>query len=403
MPTSLLHNWKEEFSKFCNIKPILVEGTSKKRRDLISKFKKGLFITTYQSLRNDVEEYKDKKFDIMVLDEAQNIKTSTSQIKKAVVKLNSKVNFALTGTPVENNVMELWSIFDFVLPGYLDTFSKFKRNYKDILINPNSKKIKNLRNIISPFILRRTKKEVLTELPEKFETNVVVQLSEGQKQLYLSYVKKAKKEMSKFNKKENNRMKILAILTKLRQICNSPSLFKEDYDGEIAKIEVLKDLLPDIIENKHRLLVFSQFVGTLKEIEEELINQGIEYFYIDGSVKSMDRMEICKKFNSGEKQVVLISLKAGGTGLNLTGADVVIHYDPWWNIAVENQASDRAHRIGQENYVQVVKLVTEGTIEEKILKIQENKRILSENLLEGKNGEKVLFEMSDDELMGLLS
>ena len=403
VPTSLLHNWKEEFSKFCNIKPILVEGTSKKRRDLISKFKKGLFITTYQSLRNDVEEYKDKKFDIMVLDEAQNIKTSTSQIKKAVVKLNSKVNFALTGTPVENNVMELWSIFDFVLPGYLDTFSKFKRNYKDILINPNSKKIKNLRNIISPFILRRTKKEVLTELPEKFETNVVVQLSEGQKQLYLSYVKKAKKEMSKFNKKENNRMKILAILTKLRQICNSPSLFKEDYDGEIAKIEVLKDLLPDIIENKHRLLVFSQFVGTLKEIEEELINQGIEYFYIDGSVKSMDRMEICKKFNSGEKQVVLISLKAGGTGLNLTGADVVIHYDPWWNIAVENQASDRAHRIGQENYVQVVKLVTEGTIEEKILKIQENKRILSENLLEGKNGEKVLFEMSDDELMGLLS
>ena len=403
VPTSLLHNWKEEFSKFCNIKPILVEGTSKKRRDLISKFKKGLFITTYQSLRNDVEEYKDKKFDIMVLDEAQNIKTSTSQIKKAVVKLNSKVNFALTGTPVENNVMELWSIFDFVLPGYLDTFSKFKRNYKDILINPNSKKIKNLRNIISPFILRRTKKEVLTELPEKFETNVVVQLSEGQKQLYLSYVKKAKKEMSKFNKKENNRMKILAILTKLRQICNSPSLFKEDYDGEIAKIEVLKDLLPDIIENKHRLLVFSQFVGTLKEIEEELINQGIEYFYIDGSVKSMDRMEICKKFNSREKQVVLISLKAGGTGLNLTGADVVIHYDPWWNIAVENQASDRAHRIGQENYVQVVKLVTEGTIEEKILKIQENKRILSENLLEGKNGEKVLFEMSDDELMGLLS
>ena len=216
-------------------------------------------------------------------------------------------------------------------------------------------------------------------------------------------MRKAKKEISKFNKKTNNRMKILAILTKLRQICNSPSLFKEDYEGEIAKIEVMKDLLPDIVENGHRLLVFSQFVGTLKEIEEELSNQGIEYFYIDGGIKSSDRMDICKRFNKGEKQAVLISLKAGGTGLNLTGADIVIHYDPWWNIAVENQASDRAHRIGQENSVQVMKLVTEGTIEEKILKIQENKKILSENLLEGKEGEKLLFEMDDDELMGLLS
>ncbi len=403
VPTSLLHNWKEEFTKFCRIKPILIEGTSKKRKKMIEKSRKGLLITTYQALRNDVDEYREKKFDVLILDEAQNIKTSTSQIKKAVTKLNSRVSFALTGTPVENNILELWSIFDFILPGYLDTLIKFKRNYKEILINSNSKKIGNLRKIIAPFILRRTKKEVLKELPEKIENNVVVQLSEGQKRLYLSYVRKAKKEISKFNKKTNNRMKILAILTKLRQICNSPSLFKEDYEGEIAKIEVMKDLLPDIVENGHRLLVFSQFVGTLKEIEEELSNQGIEYFYIDGGIKSSDRMDICKRFNKGEKQAVLISLKAGGTGLNLTGADIVIHYDPWWNIAVENQASDRAHRIGQENSVQVMKLVTEGTIEEKILKIQENKKILSENLLEGKEGEKLLFEMDDDELMGLLS
>ena len=402
VPSSLLYNWKEEIIKFTGITPTLVEGVASSRKKIIESQKSGFLITTYQALRNDIEEYKNRIFDIVVLDEAQNIKTTTSQIKKAVMKINSKVNFALTGTPVENNILELWSIFDFVIPGYLDSLSKFKKTYKEAIVNPNSSKINNLREIIAPFLLRRTKKEVLTELPEKMESNVFVTLSSEQKQLYLSYVKQAKKEMKKFDKNENNRIKILAILTKLRQICNSPALFKEDYSGEVAKIEVLKDLMPDITENGHRLLIFSQFVGTLKEIEKELTNMGIEYFYIDGNVKSKERVEICNRFNDGERQVVLISLKAGGTGLNLVGADVVIHYDPWWNIAVENQASDRAYRIGQKKSVQVIKLVTEGTIEEKIIKIQEKKRQLSENLLESKDGEKVLFEMSDKELMELL-
>ena len=402
VPSSLLYNWKEEIIKFTGITPTLVEGVASNRKKIIANEKNGFLITTYQALRNDIEEYKNRNFDIVVLDEAQNIKTTTSQIKKAVMKINSRVNFALTGTPVENNILELWSIFDFVIPGYLDSLSKFKKTYKEAIVNPNSSKINNLREIIAPFLLRRTKKEVLTELPEKMESNVFVTLSSEQKQLYLSYVKQAKKEMKKFDKNENNRIKILAILTKLRQICNSPALFKEDYSGEVAKIEVLKDLMPDITENGHRLLIFSQFVGTLKEIEKELTNMGIEYFYIDGNVKSKERVEICNRFNDGERQVVLISLKAGGTGLNLVGADVVIHYDPWWNIAVENQASDRAYRIGQKKSVQVIKLVTEGTIEEKIIKIQEKKRQLSENLLESKDGEKVLFEMSDKELMELL-
>ena len=387
VPSSLLYNWKEEIIKFTGITPTLVEGTASQRREIISRGSKGFLITTYQALRNDIEEYKNREFNVVVLDEAQNIKTTTSQIKKAVMKINSKVNFALTGTPVENNILELWSIFDFVIPGYLD----------------NSSKINNLREIIAPFLLRRTKKEVLTELPDKIESNMVVTLSTEQKQLYMSYIKQAKSEMKKFNENDNNRMKILAILTKLRQICNSPTLFKEDYKGEVAKLEVLRDILPDITENGHRLLIFSQFVGTLKEIEKELADMGIEYFYIDGNVKSKERVDICNKFNAGERQVVLISLKAGGTGLNLVGADVVIHYDPWWNIAVENQASDRAYRIGQKKSVQVIKLVTEGTIEEKIIKIQESKRQLSENLLESKDGEKVLFEMSDKELMELLS
>ena len=403
VPSSLLYNWKEEIIKFTGITPTLVEGTASQRREIISRGSKGFLITTYQALRNDIEEYKNREFDVVVLDEAQNIKTTTSQIKKAVMKINSKVNFALTGTPVENNILELWSIFDFVIPGYLDNLTKFKKTYKEAIVNPNSSKINNLREIIAPFLLRRTKKEVLTELPDKIESNMVVTLSTEQKQLYMSYIKQAKSEMKKFNENDNNRMKILAILTKLRQICNSPTLFKEDYKGEVAKLEVLRDILPDITENGHRLLIFSQFVGTLKEIEKELTDMGIEYFYIDGNVKSKERVDICNKFNAGERQVVLISLKAGGTGLNLVGADVVIHYDPWWNIAVENQASDRAYRIGQKKSVQVIKLVTEGTIEEKIIKIQESKRQLSENLLESKDGEKVLFEMSDKELMELLS
>ena len=307
VPSSLLYNWKEEIIKFTGITPTLVEGTASQRREIISRGSKGFLITTYQALRNDIEEYKNREFNVVVLDEAQNIKTTTSQIKKAVMKINSKVNFALTGTPVENNILELWSIFDFVIPGYLDNLTKFKKTYKEAIVNPNSSKINNLREIIAPFLLRRTKKEVLTELPDKIESNMVVTLSTEQKQLYMSYIKQAKSEMKKFNENDNNRMKILAILTKLRQICNSPTLFKEDYKGEVAKLEVLRDILPDITENGHRLLIFSQFVGTLKEIEKELADMGIEYFYIDGNVKSKERVDICNKFNAGERQVVLIS------------------------------------------------------------------------------------------------
>ena len=408
VPTSLLHNWKEEFYKFSDIKPILVEGNAETRKELVKKTEKGILITTYQTFRNDVKNYKDKKFDVAILDEAQNIKNVSSLVKKATSKLESTVNFALTGTPIENSIMELWSIFDFILPGYLDNITKFRKKYKNSLNNPDSKKIFNLKNIVSPFILQRTKDEVLTELPEKVENNMIVELSKEQKKLYMAYVKRAKKELREFDKEENNNLKVLAILTKLRQICNSPQLFDENYTGEVAKIELLKELMPDILSNGHRILIFSQFLGTLEEIKEELEKEKVEYFYIDGSVKSKERMEISKKFNSGEGQVVLISLKAGGTGLNLIGADVVIHYDPWWNFAVENQASDRAHRIGQKKSVQVIKLIIEGTIEEKIIKIQENKRTLSENILGKNNGNnnkdsKEIFEMDEKELMELLN
>ena len=408
VPTSLLHNWKEEFHKFSDIKPILVEGAASVRKEIIEKAKKGILITTYQTFRNDVKNYKNKKFDVAILDEAQNIKNVSSLVKKATSKLKSTVNFALTGTPIENSIMELWSIFDFILPGYLDNITKFRKKYKNSLDKPDSKKIFNLKKIVSPFILRRTKKEVLAELPEKVENNMIVELSSEQKKLHMAYVKQAKKELREFDKEENNNLKVLAILTKLRQICNSPQLFDENYKGEVAKIELLKELMPDILGNNHRMLIFSQFLGTLEEIKIELEKEKVKYFFIDGSVKSKERMEISKKFNSGEGQVVLISLKAGGTGLNLVGADVVIHYDPWWNFAVENQARDRAHRIGQKKSVQVIKLITEGTIEEKIIKLQEKKRTLSENILEKNNKSdnqksKDIFEMNERELMELLS
>ncbi|MCI5725282.1 DEAD/DEAH box helicase [Fusobacterium sp.] len=403
VPTSLLYNWKEEFFKFSYIQPIIVDGAKKDREKTIKNFKEGILITTYQTLKNDIGNYKDIFFDVAILDEAQNIKNIITKVKKTVMQIKSKVNFALTGTPIENNIIELWSIFDFILTGYLDNIADFKKTSKEILKEEDSKKLMDLRKIISPFILRRSKKEVLTELPDKIETNIFISLSDEQKKLYANYVQRAKIEIASLNKEENNRIKILAILTKLRQICNSPNLFDETYKGEAAKIEVLKEMLPDIIENNHRFLIFSQFVGTLKEIEILLKEQNIDYFYIDGSVKSKERMEISKKFNSGEKTAVLISLKAGGTGLNLIGADVVVHYDPWWNIAVEDQASNRAHRIGQKNSVQIIKLITKGTIEEKILKIQEQKRLLSETLIEKKVGEKTLFELSDSELLDLIN
>jgi len=265
----------------------------------------------------------------------------------------------------------------------------------------DSKKIFNLKNIVSPFILRRTKDEVLTELPEKVENNMIVELSKEQKKLYMAYVKRAKKELRGFDKEENNNLKVLAILTKLRQICNSPQLFDENYTGEVAKIELLREMIPDILENGHRMIIFSQFLGTLEEIKEELEKENVEYFYIDGSVKSKERMEISKKFNSGEGQVVLISLKAGGTGLNLVGADVVIHYDPWWNFAAQNQATDRAHRIGQKNKVTVYRLIAKGTIEEKIVKLQESKKDVADRVLSFEEGIS-LANISKEELLELL-
>ena len=240
---------------------------------------------------------------------------------------------------------------------------------------------------ISPFILRRMKKDVLTELPDKYETKMLTDLSEDQKKVYLAYLENIRSEINseiKENSLEKNRIKILAALTRLRQICCHPATFIENYQGGSGKLDLLMEVIPDAIANDHRILVFSQFTSMLKIIENELKDLEIPYFYLEGNTPTVERNDYVKRFNNGEGKVFLISLKAGGTGLNLTGADTVIHYDPWWNPAVEEQATDRAYRIGQQNKVHVMKLITKGTIEEKIYRLQKKKKELSDTVINSK-------------------
>ena len=302
--------------------------------------------------------------------------------------MKAKHRFALTGTPIENSLSELWSIFDFIMPFYLLSHAKFTERYeKPIIRDENKEVLEDLSRHIQPFILRRMKKDVLEELPEKIESKYLTDMTSEQKNIYLSYMESIRNDLTREineNGIAKSQMKILAALTRLRQICCHPSTFIDNYEGGSGKLELLMDLLPDIILNGHRILIFSQFTSMLGLIAKELENQDISYFYLEGSTSMEDRADYVRRFNEGEGSVFLISLKAGGTGLNLTGADTVIHFDPWWNPAVEEQATDRAYRIGQQNRVHVIKLLTKGTIEEKIYKLQQKKKALSEAVIQSK-------------------
>ena len=387
-PTSLTHNWLKEIRKFSpELDAIIIEGSVKKRKELLNDFENGVILTSYGSFKKDIENYENLEFLVAILDEAQNIKNSGTLIKKAVQKIKSSSRFALTGTPIENSIFELWSIFDFVIPTYLHSKEKFKKKYgKKINQDMDEDSLINLKKLIKPFILRRTKLEVLKELPEKIVTNMILGMDTVQKKYYLSYLSKFKEELKEnleedFNK---SRIKILALLTRLRQICCTPELFIENYKGKSTKVEALIELLEELKSSGHRVLVFSQFVKSFEIIKKQLDLKKITYFQLDGKTKAKNRLEMCDSFNDGEKDIFLISLKAGGSGLNLTGADVVIHFDPWWNPAIEAQATDRAHRIGQDKVVQVIKLITEGTIEEKIIQIQEKKSHLINSMVDSK-------------------
>lgn len=405
VPTSLLYNWEDEFQKFGKEISIMIVNDIKAHR--LEKLKHvdqaQVIITSYGLLRQDIEVYEKMKFDTMILDEAQNIKNPKSDTAIAAKKIKARVKFALTGTPLENSIYELWSIVDFIMPGYLGSFQTFKEMYP--ITDLEETGYMNLKRQIDPFILRRKKKDVLKDLPEKLENKVYVELNEAQKELYLSELEKAQKEIQKIEEDQTvsqNQFFILSLLTRLRQICIDPSLIFDDYHGGSSKFDTLLPILEEMIQNQHKILLFSQFPSVLKNLMPHLDAHHIRYLYLDGSTKAGERMQLVKQFHQDDTPVFLISLKAGGTGLNLTIADEVIHLDPWWNPQVENQATDRTHRIGQTKTVEVIKLISIGTIEEKIIALQEKKRALSDMMIEGEQrSEMVLSKLSSDELLNL--
>lgn len=421
VPTSVIYNWMDEFEKFApSIRVGLVHGSKSKRDKVLRDFKRGLgikieeenlkeksyekydvLLTTYGTLKNDEKAYENLSFDYCIIDEAQNIKNPSAQATLSVKNIKSRCNIALTGTPIENNLMELWSIFDFVMPGYLFTKERFRERF--ILDESN---LSELKSLITPFILRRLKEDVLSELPEKLEKKYLVEMKGKQKQLYSFYVKAIKNQLNENKSSEKSgrdKINLFAYLTKLREICLDPSLVVPDYTGGSSKLTVVKEIVKDASESGKKILLFSQFTSVLQKIEEDFKKEDISYLYLDGGTSAKDRVERVKKFNEDSNiKVFLISLKAGGVGLNLTSASVVIHFDPWWNPAVEDQATDRAHRFGQENKVEVIKLVAKDTIEEKIVLMQEDKRELIQSLMDGKTMDgKGLKRLTEEEISKL--
>jgi SNF2 family DNA or RNA helicase len=405
-PTSLTYNWINELEKFAP--QLRIAAFNGVRDDRMEKFQNvgdyDVIITTYNLLRRDLDSYKEIKFDYCMIDEAQFIKNANSQSAEAVKEINAARRFALTGTPMENSLMELWSIFDFIMPGYLYDEKRFGTRFNNKL-KDTPEVLEELNRLINPFILRRKKKDVIKELPDKIEKTLVVHLDDEQKKVYKTYADHAVQLIAKKVKNEefrSSKIEILSYITKLRQLCLDPSLLVEDYGGGSAKMDAVIELLSQSVEGGHRILVFSQFTSVLKRIGARLKAEGMLYSYLDGSVPSEKRIERVDAFNSGENPVFLISLKAGGTGLNLTSADIVIHFDPWWNPAVEDQATDRAHRIGQESVVEVIKIIAKGTIEEKILTLQENKkRLISDVMGDGVYRAEKFSTLSEEEILGL--
>ncbi|HNX37875.1 MAG TPA: DEAD/DEAH box helicase [Candidatus Cloacimonadota bacterium] len=400
-PKTLLYNWAAEIEKFhTNISYQIVEGGKETRLEQLSNPNVQLFIMSYSLVLNDLQTLKDKKFDWIVLDEAQNIKNTSAQRTSAIKKLKSRHRMALSGTPIENDLTELWSIFDFLMPGYLGSLNSFKREH--IHSDDHLKNRQRLHLAISPFLLRRIKKDVLLELPDKQEQVSWCKLNPIQEKLYLQILDSVQKKLfPDQNSAEPNYIHILAALTKLRQVCNHPSLANPDMLGDpelSAKLELMMEIVRDSLESGHKVLVFSQFVQMLRIIRQEFDRQGYRYAYMDGQTK--DRMNQVNMFNSSpDIPLFLISLKTGGTGLNLTSADTVILFDPWWNPQVEQQAIDRTHRIGQLNKVNVYRLITLGTVEEKILKLQEGKRDLFRSVIE--DGQQLLKNMTGEDIRRL--
>ena len=403
-PTSVLFNWQHEIEKFTPDINYLLHYGSKRSRDIRKLHKKSLILTTYGHLRRDISFLKNINFHYVVLDESQNIKNPQSETAQAARALQSKYRLTLTGTPVENNTMELWSQFAFINPGLLGGQNFFKENFmRPIERNQDKQIASTLKKLIFPFILRRTKEEVVKELPPKVENITYSPMTDEQFDLYCKVRDTYRKTIiTEIESKglQKSTMRILEGLMKLRQVSCHPLLIDQKYNHESGKFEALKLMLEDIISEKHKVLVFSQFVKMLTIIKEYLEEQAVEYSYLDGSTKNRElAVDIFQ--NNEDIKIFLISLKAGGVGLNLTAADYVIHYDPWWNPAVEMQASDRAHRIGQLKKVFTYKLITQNSVEEKILSLQEKKKNLVDQLISTEG--KLFKELTKDDIIGLFS
>ncbi|WP_370512342.1 SNF2 helicase associated domain-containing protein [Planomicrobium sp. CPCC 101110] len=393
-PSSLVYNWLSELKKFApEVNAAVIDGQKKKRMALFAQ-STGLdvIITSYPALRMDSVLYRDKSFHTVFFDEAQAFKNPATQTAKAAKAIQAEYRFALTGTPIENSLDELWSIFYVVFPELLPN----RRAFSEMRRERITKRVR-------PFILRRLKQDVLKELPSKFETILRSELQIEQKKLYAAYLAELKQDALKHLNKDSfqkNRIRILAGLTRLRQLCCHPALFVEGYAGGSAKLDQLMDILEECRISGRRVLVFSQFTQMLGIIGGKLAKGGVPYFYLDGQTPPIERVEMCSRFNEGEGNLFLISLKAGGTGLNLTGADTVILYDLWWNPAIEQQAADRAHRMGQKNEVQVIRLIAKGTIEEKITQLQERKKNLIDEVVQ--SGTEPLTAMTEEDIREIL-
>lgn len=404
-PSSLVYNWDSEIEHFApNLKTLLITGTAQERQELLTHYADyNVLITSYDMLKRDIARYDNLHFHYQIIDEAQYIKNHRTQAARSVCSIHSVTRFALTGTPIENRLSELWSIFEYLMPGFLYPYAYFRSELEQPIVeNKDQIAATRLQQLVRPFIMRRLKTDVLKELPDKLEHAVYAQMTDEQNKLYTANTLKLQKDLEQQSDSmfKTSKIQILAELTKLRQLCCDPSLIYQNYHGGSAKLDTCIQLIENAMAGGHKILLFSQFTSMLDVIERRLKAERILYYRLDGSTKSEQRTRLVNAFNENKIPVFLISLKAGGTGLNLTGADIVIHYDPWWNAAAQNQATDRAHRIGQTHTVTVYKLIARHTIEEKILELQENKKTLSDQILSEEG--VTASQLTKEELLKLL-
>ena len=400
-PTSLTYNWLSECQRFTpELSVLLLSGGQAARAEqietLTGKNAPDVVITSYPLIRRDIALMRDIPFRFAVLDETQQIKNVQSVGAHAVKQLTADTRIALTGTPMENHAGELWSIFDFVLPGYLPRYTDFLRRWGE------GQNAADLLRRIRPFLMRRVKADVLNELPEKMESVLMAELPPEQRRVYDAVLLQKRERVDRILKDRGlsrGRAEVLSAITELRQICCHPALCLQDYNGISGKLELLMDVLPGALMSGRRALVFSQFTSMLHIIEKRLAQENIPYLYLDGETPAARRLELTERFNNGETGVFLISLKAGGTGLNLTGADLVIHYDPWWNPTAEEQATGRAHRIGQTKKVEVLRLVVHHSIEEQVVNMSDRKRRLFDKLITP--GEELPTRLSEKDILSL--